>query len=495
MKRCLFLVALLGGLAIGLDDAAARMGGGGGFGGGGGSGGGSSSSGGAEAFVFELIFRLLIWLCVEHPAVGIPLTIIIVVAGVIAWSQSQKDQKFRSGDSTGSELLPPLPRDKSGSQGMHGLRSEDPNFSELLFEDLAQLVYRRSLEARGDGDFAVVRNYLAADVVAMLSDARPRSLSDVIIGMSELRSVEVRAGTARIRVRFESNVTEDQKKLYRCEDWVFRRAADVLSPPPDRMTEFRCVQCGSPMETDVRGNCRSCGTAYVDGRVQWQVEKIDVRELRPVRPAELTRGGGVEVGTNLPTRLDPRLVPELRALCARHPEFEPGEFTPWVAEIFVKLQDAWSELRWEKARPYLTDPLFQSLRYQIEQYRRSSYRNHSSDIQVRRIEYVKASLDPYYEAITLRIRASMLDWTTNDAGAVVGGSKGRPRVFSEYWTFVRAVGKGNAGVTNPENCPSCAGPLDRVNEGGVCGYCGTRISAAEHSWVLSKITQDEVYRG
>jgi predicted lipid-binding transport protein (Tim44 family) len=495
MKRWFFFFALLGGLAIGLDDAAARMGGGGGFGGGGGSGGGSSSGGGAEAFVFELIFRLLIWLCVEHPVVGIPLTIIIVTAGVIAWSQSQRTQKFRSGQSPGSELLPPSSGGGAAARGLDLLRACDPNFSELLFEDLAQLVYRRSLEARGNGDFAVVKNYLADEVVEMLSDARPGSLSDVIIGVSELRTVEVWGATARIRVRFESNVTEDQKKLYRCEDWVFRRAADVLSPPPDRMIEFRCVQCGSPMETDVRGNCRSCGTAYVDGRVQWQVEKIELRELRPVRPAELTRGGGVEQGTDLPTRIDPRLVPELRALCARHPEFEPGEFTPWVANIFVKLQEAWSELRWEKARPYLTDPLFQSLRYQIEQYRRSNYRNHGRDIEVRRIEYVKAALDPYYEAITLRIRASMLDWTTNDAGAVIGGSKGRPRIFSEYWTFVRAVGKGDAGVTNPERCPSCGGPLDRVNEGGVCGYCGTRISAAEHSWVLSKITQDEVYRG
>jgi len=375
------------------------------------------------------------------------------------------------------------------------IRSKDANFSELLFEDLAQLVYRRSLEARGSGDFSVVRNYLSPPVLDQLGAARPSSLSDVIIGSSVLRKMSVKGGVARIVVGFESNVTEDGSKLYRKEDWTFRRAADVLSPPPDRMTELRCVQCGSAMETDVAGNCNSCGTPYADGRVQWQVESIAPKEVRPVLPVELTRGGGVEHGTNLPTVLDPRLVPELRALCARHPDFEPGEFTPWAAKIFVKLQEAWSELRWERARPYLTDPLFQSLRYQIEQYRRSGYRNHSDAIEVQRIEYVKAALDPYYESVTLRIRASMLDWTTNETGAVVGGSKARPRLFSEYWTFVRAVGTGRAGITNPEQCPSCAGPLDRVNVGGVCEYCGTRLSAAEHSWVLSKITQDEVYRG
>ena len=430
MRRWFFLLAIFVGLSLGVDDAFARMGGGGGFGGGGGGGGsGGGSGGGGEAFVLELLFRLLLWLCIEHPVVGIPLTIIIVVAAVIAWTQVKRDSRFHGGssgsirrdwsDSThsdwsgSSELLPPLERRQRHQGGVSKIRSRDANFSELLFEDLAQLVYRRSLEARGSGDFSVVRNYLSPPVLDQLGAARPSSLSDVIIGSSVLRKVSVKGGVARIVVGFESNVTEDGSKLYRKEDWTFRRAADVLSPPPDRMTELRCVQCGSAMETDVAGNCNSCGTPYADGRVQWQVESIAPKEVRPVLPVELTRGGGVEHGTNLPTVLDPRLVPELRALCARHPDFEPGEFTPWAAKIFVKLQEAWSELRWERARPYLTDPLFQSLRYQIEQYRRSGYRNHSDAIEVQRIEYVKAALDPYYESVTLRIRASMLDWTTN----------------------------------------------------------------------------------
>lgn len=492
MSRWLLPLLILAGLALGVDDAFARMGGGGDFGGGGGSSG--SGGGGGEAILFELIIRLLLWLCLEHPIVGIPLTLAVVGGFIYVQMQRGKNREFRSQEASYA-MRANHSRLESGASGFEPLRARDPNFSQLLFEDLAQLVYRRALEARGTGDFSVISPYLAPAVLGELKTARPGQLTDVIIGASRLRSPRVTGDVARIQVDFESNVTEDGVKLYRRELWQFRRAVDALSPGPDRMTELRCVHCGSPMETDTAGNCGSCGTPLADGRLQWQVESMSVLQRRPVTAPELTRGGGIEHGTNLPTRVDPRLVPELRALCARHPDFEPGQFTPWVASVFVKLQEAWSELRWERARPYLSDPLFQSLRYRIEQYRQSGYRNHGADIQVQKIEYVRASLDPYYEAITLRIRASMLDWTTSDTGAVVGGSKSKARTFSEYWTFVRAVGSAKGGVSSVEQCPSCAGPLDRVNLGGVCGYCGTRISAAEHSWVLSKITQDELYAG
>ena len=110
------------------------------------------------------------------------------------------------------------------------------------------------------------------------------------------------------------------------------------------------------------------------------------------------------------------------------------------------------------------------------------------------VTVVKITHDPYYESITARIEARMRDWTTNAEGRVVGGSEAKPRIFSEYWTFVRAQGQPFT-EPNPELCPSCSAPLDRVNEGGVCGYCGTKLSAAERAWVLGAITQDETYSG
>ena len=488
-------------LVLGLpSEALARFGGGGDFGGGGGGGGGGSSSG-AE---LELIL-LLIRFCILYPELGVPL---LLVAAVVVFfrTRGERTRKWESVVLESARQADSLRPRGAGygvirggrerlAAGLTQLRAADPNFSEHSFEDLAQLVFRRATAARSTGDFSVVGPYLSASARSELERERPERLEDVIVGAYRLASASVSGGVARLRVEFEYNVTEDGTKLYGKSLWTFHRKADALSPAPERMFELRCVACGSPMETDVQGRCRACGTPLDDARLQWQVESIEAIQRRPVRRVELTLGGGVEVGTNLLTVLDPRLVPELRALCARHPDFEPGEFTPWVDALFRKMQRAWSALDWELARPHLTDPLFQRLRYQIQGYRDSGYRNHSADVTVLRIEYVRCALDPYYESITVRIRARMKDWTTDESGQIVGGSKRKDRTFSEYWTFVRSVGAGAAGVTDPEACPSCGGPLDKVSSASVCGYCGTRLASAEHSWVLSKIEQDEVYTG
>src|SRR5262245_55017609 len=82
-------------------EVLARVGGGQSYGGGGGGGGGGSSGGGdgggAGALVYFLI-RFLIWLTFEHPAIGIPVDI-IVIGLVIYWfrRKSKPDLRIASG--------------------------------------------------------------------------------------------------------------------------------------------------------------------------------------------------------------------------------------------------------------------------------------------------------------------------------------------------------------------------------------------------------------
>ena len=44
------------------------------------------------------------------------------------------------------------------------------------------------------------------------------------------------------------------------------------------------------------------------------------------------------------------------------------------------------------------------------------------------------------------------------------------------------------------NCPNCGAPL-KVNNAGVCEFCGGKITSGEFDWVLSRIEQDESYAG
>jgi predicted lipid-binding transport protein (Tim44 family) len=43
---------------------------------------------------------------------------------------------------------------------------------------------------------------------------------------------------------------------------------------------------------------------------------------------------------------------------------------------------------------------------------------------------------------TVAFLASVLDYTTDESGQLVGGSRTEPARFEEYWTFVRPVGPG-----------------------------------------------------
>ena len=100
--------------------------------------------------------------------------------------------------------------------------------------------------------------------------------------------------------------------------------------------------------------------------------------------------------------------------------------------------------------------------------------------------------DVHYDAITVRLFASGLDYTLDEHGRVVSGSKHRERAYSEYWTLIRGASVRGAPRLTRE-CPSCGAPLE-VNMAGSCTHCQAKITSGEFDWVLSRIEQDEAYR-
>ena len=94
----------------------------------------------------------------------------------------------------------------------------------------------------------------------------------------------------------------------------------------------------------------------------------------------------------------------------------------------------------------------------------------------------------------MRIGAQGYDYTVDESGRVVSGSKSNLRHWSEYWTFIRNRNAKPAAARADLNCPNCGAPL-KVNNAGVCEFCGGKITSGEFDWVLSRIEQDESYRG
>lgn len=479
------------GLILWIAEAWARAGGGGGYsGGGGGGGGGSYSGGGSSGEGSDALVRLLIYLVIEVPIVGVPLLIVVVVGFI--WFHSNGRG---GGGGVQTRIVARGPARVAESASTSALLRHDPGFSEVLFLDFARLVFVRAHEERGRKNLGALAAVLSPTATQALSRRSEHAVRDVIIGSVRLRSVRVAGEVARAGVSFAANYSEEGKNLYIEETWIFERAADTRSPGPELMQALRCPSCGSALETKTDGSCVSCGTPLSTGKLLWRAVSVDLLQLQEVPRVQLSLGGGTEAGTNLPLVRAPDFAATQRALASRHPEFDLEAFRARVVDVFVRVQAAWSDMKPEAVRPLETDGVFQSHRYWIERYRREGLCNRGAGVKVTGVLPARIQMDAYYTAITVRIFASMLDWTEDRGGKVVGGSKSEPKRFSEYWTFVRAAGKPLTTRENVDACPSCGAPLDRVGEGGVCGYCEAKITSGDFDWVLAAIDQDDAYGG
>jgi predicted lipid-binding transport protein (Tim44 family)/ribosomal protein L24E len=507
LKRCLILGSVIVlGAALFATQALARVGGGQSYGGGGSHGGGG---GGAGALVYLLI-RFLLWLTIEHPAIGIPIDIIVI--GLVIYWFSRPAKKTLTVASSSSIVSAPdavatAVQQQGWQRAFNQLRRFDPNFSEIIFIDFCYALYGRAHDARGHGakDLDLLSPYLseaARGSLLELNSPNLKAVQGIIVGAMQVLDVRgLESPTVGISVGFEANYTEftpregdprGEMSYYVRERWELERKRDVLSPTPEQATALHCPRCGAPLQKDTVGACAFCGTKIDSGEFNWYVRSVSTlsREARgPLLTSDVP-----EVGTDYPTITQPNFPAVRAAFEQNDPTFKWAEFQSRARLIFNELQEAWSTLNWERARPHETDNIFQMHRYWIEAYKRQGLRNALDQYQIQAMQPVKIKEDNFYQAITLRIFAQGFDYTVDANNRVVCGSKSKLRRWSEYWTFIRSR-KAKPGAAHVDlNCPNCGAPL-KVNATGICEFCGGKITSGEFDWVLSKIEQDESYSG
>ena len=486
-------------------DVCARVGGGQSYGGGGGHGGGG---GGAGALVYLLV-RFLLWLTIEHPVIGIPVDI-IVIAIVIYWfaKPSNKSVSITSTSSIAPDSVATVAQQQqSVHRAFNQLRRFDPNFSEIIFTDFCYALYGRSHDARGHGAKALdeLSPYLsdaARSSLLQLNSANLKAVQGIIVGAMNIGNVRgLDQPMVNVTIDFESNYTEftpregdprGEMSYYVRERWLLERKRDVLSPTPEQATALHCPRCGAALQKDTNGACAFCGTKIESGEFQWYVRTIQTlsREARgPLLTSDVP-----EVGTLNATIMQPNFPAVRAAFEQNNPDFKWGDFQARARMIFNELQNAWSTLQWEKARPFETDNIFQMHRYWIEAYKAQKLRNALDQCRITAMQPAKIKVDSFYNSITLRIFAEGYDYTVDQNGGVVAGSNRNLRKWSEYWTFVRYCKAKPTAARADLNCPNCGAPL-KVNAVGICEFCGGKITSGEFDWVLSKIEQDESYTG
>ena len=474
--------------------------GGGGYSGGGYSGGGSYRSsgtytgggGGSIGGVVGMIIMFAILFAIVNA---------VKSKGATGWS---------AGNANGytPPPMPPMPRANTARADLERVRRYDPAFSLVVFDDFVSALYTEILLARGQGQLGKFSAYLSPGATQWLTQRPLDGLTHVLVGSVSLASArgvdapppQGGPDPARVTVEidFESNLARrdphsgQEQALYVRERWTLSRARSAKSRTPDRSRVFACPSCSAPLTEIFGGKCRHCGQNVASGAFDWVVDSIFVETTEQRGP--MLTGTTEEQGNDLPTVIDRNAHVAFAQLQQKDPALAWEPLTARMNLIFRTFQTAWAARDLASMRPYLSDALFTVQNFWVSEYLRQGLRNVTENATLHNVELARVTTDAFFDAVTVRVWASSLDYTLSDRdGKVVSGSRSRVRKYTEYWTFIRSSRAKGPPKTDP-NCPRCGAPLD-VNMGGQCKYCSSKVTSGDFDWVLSRIEQDDVYTG
>jgi len=122
------------------------------------------------------------------------------------------------------------------------------------------------------------------------------------------------------------------------------------------------------------------------------------------------------------------------------PYFDENRYNDLVMDNFFKIQGAWMSRDLTPVQNLLTDEMRRIFQTDIDKLIRDKQINRLENIAVRKVDIVEAWQESGQDYINTLIYANLLDYTTDESGTVLTGSKSDPVKFEEYWTFTRPVG-------------------------------------------------------
>jgi hypothetical protein len=448
--------------------------------------------GGAGDVDIGLIINL-IYLCIEYPPLGG-----VVVVAVIGYAVVRRVRGAGlAGWSTGvppAKVQAARPASLARS-ALDRLRGQDPEFSVVLLEDFLYTLYADVMYRRPHGGLSRIAPFIAPEAAQALGDPSLQAVTGIVIGTMRLNELHIDAQRVVLGADFESNLMEvrdgNHERHFVVDRVHFLRSAGARSRPPARVRKLDCPNCGAPLESLHGTTCGYCRQEVGGGRLDWLVSSI--RRVRTERLPELFSKTVEERGNELPTFVDPGMSARFDELRQRDPAFDVPALFARIALVFRELGAGFSTRDLTRIRPYVSDNLFQYFAYFVDLYAQRRARNVTENARILHLEPANVIGDAYFDAVTVRLFATGLDYTLGDDGTLLAGSRDRERAYTEYWTLVRSRHAKGRARSEPV-CPQCGAPL-RVAMAGNCEYCQARVVTGEFDWVLSRIEQDDTYTG
>ncbi len=123
------------------------------------------------------------------------------------------------------------------------------------------------------------------------------------------------------------------------------------------------------------------------------------------------------------------------------PSFDERNFKDSVMDMFFRIQAAWMNRDLSPVSDILEDKMRSFLQDDISRLISDKKINRLENIAVRSVDITESWNEGGYDCITVRIYATILDYTVDERnGEVIEGSKTEPVKFEELWTFEKSSG-------------------------------------------------------
>jgi hypothetical protein len=173
------------------------------------------------------------------------------------------------------------------------------------------------------------------------------------------------------------------------------------------------------------------------------------------------------------------------------PNFNAEQFRGWAKEVFLMLNEAWTQREWGKIRRFESAPLFNEHRMLLDQYKENGTINIIEQIGVKEIDLREFVYDDDFEYLTISIHAQLVDYIVSESThQLVRGSQ--TKICHMFYTlkFVRTRGvqsKSSLEHVGITKCPSCGASME-ATASEQCEYCHSIVTSGEYNWVLSSYT-------
>ncbi len=185
-------------------------------------------------------------------------------------------------------------------------------------------------------------------------------------------------------------------------------------PPARAGPRRRLSQLRRAARQDRRRNVRYCAKDVSSGELDWMVRSIEILSREAPAHPHRHRGGGRH---QRPDHRRAGREAAVGALVEKDRDLDWGAFTARIELVFRTFHEGWTQRDLRVVRAFLSDNLFQTQTYWVDAYKRRKLRNLTDGSRIVAVHLCRVISDARFDAITVRVFATGLDYTVNEDGA------------------------------------------------------------------------------